>query len=475
MKSILLLFAILLVGYGPLHAQLRESVTWTRLNCQGINLPVIGRLQTVGPDGTGNSYWSIGCETLDRDYSDFSKYKSYLKELGVGYARIQSGWAKTEKEKGKYDFRWLDVIVDGLLEEGIRPWICLCYGNPLYATEADLNARIFTDRSTMEAWTKYVRATVRHYKGKVTMYEVWNEPDGGNGIKKPEHYGDLFAETGKAIRKEDGNVLIAGFGICSPARTDYLKKAMDRIKERNAVQYMDKVTFHAYWANPDDVTPSILNMQKLLKGYSPHIGLLQGESGCPSQLEYGHALKNKEWSEYQQVKWDLRRMINDFSLGIPSSIFTFVDLNYGWMLQSFGMIRMNLKNEPIYKRPSFYGVQNMVSVLTTETQPDNNIEAECPNGKTVSCVGLQRKGRTIGYMLWFSDDVPTANLDRQKVTVIIKGANLHNIAYVDMVTGKVHDMSSLVVGRFPDNTMKLTNSPLWDAPILIIERDAIKF
>ena len=62
-----------------LNAQLRESVTWTKLNSHAANLPVIGKLKTISSDGSGKSWWSIGCETLDRDYSDFSKYKPYLK------------------------------------------------------------------------------------------------------------------------------------------------------------------------------------------------------------------------------------------------------------------------------------------------------------------------------------------------------------------------------------------------------------
>lgn len=75
------------------------SVTWQQFNVHTPPLLQIGELATKPADGTGNSRWSVGCETLDRDYADFSKYKQYVGELGVGYARIQSGWAKCEQEK----------------------------------------------------------------------------------------------------------------------------------------------------------------------------------------------------------------------------------------------------------------------------------------------------------------------------------------------------------------------------------------
>ena len=137
------------------------SVTWQQFNVHTPPLLQIGVLATKPADGTGNSRWSVGCETLDRDYADFSKYKQYVGELGVGYARIQSGWAKCEQEKGKYDFAWLDKIVDGLNEEGVRPWMCLCYGNPIYGVDRNLGAGLFIKEEVMKAWCKYVRETLQ--------------------------------------------------------------------------------------------------------------------------------------------------------------------------------------------------------------------------------------------------------------------------------------------------------------------------
>ena len=43
---------------------------------------------------------TIGCETLDRDYADYHKYKEDLEQLGIKKIRLMAGWAKTEKEKG---------------------------------------------------------------------------------------------------------------------------------------------------------------------------------------------------------------------------------------------------------------------------------------------------------------------------------------------------------------------------------------
>ena len=104
--STLVLSLCLAAAFPAAWAQksvLRSSITYEKMQANGVRLPAIGELVTQAPDINKQYWWSIGCETLDRDYADFDQFN-------------QSGWAKTEKEKGKYDFAWLDHIVDGLIE-----------------------------------------------------------------------------------------------------------------------------------------------------------------------------------------------------------------------------------------------------------------------------------------------------------------------------------------------------------------------
>ena len=62
----------------------------------------------------------IGFETLDRDTFDPSKTYDLLGESGVKFARCQTGWMKCEKVLGKYDFAWLDDVVDNLSKRGVE-------------------------------------------------------------------------------------------------------------------------------------------------------------------------------------------------------------------------------------------------------------------------------------------------------------------------------------------------------------------
>ena len=127
MKKVLLTSFMILTAAIASGQALKKSVTWDNIRNHPAPLPVIGELVTTPSSLDRPSLWSVGCETLDRDYADFDKFYQYMGETGVGYARLQSGWAKSEPKKGKYDFAWLDRHVDGLISQGIHPWLCLCY------------------------------------------------------------------------------------------------------------------------------------------------------------------------------------------------------------------------------------------------------------------------------------------------------------------------------------------------------------
>lgn len=466
----LMVSAALLIALAAPAQELKKSVTWEKIQANPAPLPVIGQIAPVESDLNKDSYWSVGSETLDRDYADFEKYRQYMKETGVGYARLQSGWAKTEQKKGKYDFSWIDAHVDGLIAEGINPWMCLCYGNPIYSDHGlNLGAGIFDDGPAMDAWLRYVKACVRRWKNKVTMWEVWNEPDGGKG--SPEAYANLFVRTAKAIRQVDPDAKIASFGACSPDRA-YIRESMKHIAEAGGVKYMDYLTYHGYWPIPEDIVPAVQQLRKEMDAYSPSIGLLQGETGCPGQLEHGHALKGYEWTEYSQAKWDLRQSLTHFGMGIPYSFFTMVDLNYGWMLQSFGLIRMNGQKTPVYKRPKFYAVQNITSIFTPDMKAVDDVKVEGPENLRMTSYGLQKNGKNVGCMLWLSGNRPTSSLERTPMDVTVSGMQFTDPVYVDMLTGKVHDLKGVEKTVDGDVTV-FKGLPVWDSPVLVVEKSAV--
>ena len=95
-------------------------------------MDIAGKLKIHSSQEIEQSYVSIGFEMLDRDMFDPERCYDLIENAGIKYARCQTGWAKTEKEKGVCDFKWLDEIIDNLIRRGIIPWFSVGYGNPIY-------------------------------------------------------------------------------------------------------------------------------------------------------------------------------------------------------------------------------------------------------------------------------------------------------------------------------------------------------
>ena len=129
----------------------------------------IGTLKPRSTKEIASSRITVGCETLDRDFTDFEVYKDYLPLLGVKKIRLQAGWAKTEQIKGVYDWKWLDGIIDFAVENELEPWLETSYGNPIYeggGAKGLLNS-MPTSPEGYAAYDRWVEALVNRYKNKV--------------------------------------------------------------------------------------------------------------------------------------------------------------------------------------------------------------------------------------------------------------------------------------------------------------------
>jgi len=277
---------------------------------------------------SGSARLGIGLECLDRDLWDIKPALGALKELGVARGRLQSGWAKTEKEKGVYDFAWLDEVVDGVCAAGVEPWISLSYGNPLYAP-AGTKARadgiglspLLTDEGTA-AWRRYVRATVSRFKDRVKVWEVWNEPECGIFFKvRPgstwcADYLELLRITAGEIRAADPAARVAAGATAGTPGDDQIAGMF----ERGFAQMADIYTFHGYSAVPERFGRTAAATYAMIRRNAPKVEIWRGEAGLPSAPSGHGALSNVKTSEAVQCRWMARHLVRD--LADPSIAFT---------------------------------------------------------------------------------------------------------------------------------------------------------
>lgn len=293
-----------------------------------------GALQLTTQDPVKRVWgYSIGMETLDRELYELPAVLPALKILPVKQARLQSGWSRTEKVAGVYDFTWLDDCVDKLVAMGIEPWISVGFGNPLYIPEAtDYGAvgwvPLYSD-TAMKAWLNYVTAVATRYKGKVVYFEIWNEPWNvqfwRNGTPSPQDYAAFAVPTMKAMRAVyPGAKFVTGSVTLSSASMDFAKGFLNA----GVADHADVLCFHQYARVPDDYYVTKVNkFRAMLAAYPRPMTLWQGEGGAPSKADTTGVLSTYEWDEKVQAKWLMRKQVAEAyaELG-SSSYFHLIDL-----------------------------------------------------------------------------------------------------------------------------------------------------
>lgn len=438
----------------------------------GIPFPVAGKIQPRHAREIAGSNWSVGAETMDRDYTIYDNWKSYLGPLGVKKARIQGGWAKTEKQKGVFDYAWLDHVVFDMPKQGVEPWMCLCYGNPIYEGGGDpqIKGRVPTSEVGLAAWANWVRKTVDRYKQQIDEWEVWNEP---NYDITPADYARLLVLTAETVKSVQPNATIIAFGLGSGVNFKYARSVLELLRQQGKVGVIDQISHHRHQANPDVRDPEI-ELEKVVAEYSDAITIRQGEAGCPSEIGKKRAMANYPWTELIQSKHVLRRMLGDLGRDKETSCFAIVDMKYPDEMNRKGLLRARDDRTVEYPKPAYYSVQNLAAVFDNRLVRIREFPCEgAVEGKAMSVYGYRHEpsGRTV-VSLWFNGDVPTNDNGKTAVDLGFRGASFAQPCYVDLRTGRVYEIPR---DRWSTAGGMVTfkQVPLYDSPVLIADKAAL--
>lgn len=356
-------------------------------------LEEVGKMPTRSSLEVKSSPLGVGYELLDhRCGYDFDKTIPIMAQSGVKWARLQSGWPRAEQVEGVYDFGWLDHIVDSLRSIGIQPWISLSFGNKIYMDAEGVGPHktlmfsptAFGERG-IRGWENYCKAMTEHFKGRVSHWEVWNEPNAGFLRKpdirdrivpeEPEVYAHLVAITEKAVHSVDPEAkIIAGSISGGGLHNGYIRDLFTA----GIAEHIDIFSYHPYGSVPELYWPERLQYIKdLIEHSGKKIEIWQGENGRPS--DWNITRKGWKYTQVNQAKHLTRRYLTDLKLGITmSSYFLCCDIGNGYnpegKVYSQGVIDANDENN--YKpKVSFRAMQNFARIFDSETQKMNiNLE-----------------------------------------------------------------------------------------------------
>lgn len=446
--------------------------------------PQMKRIGTIKPRSVGEiagQNWSIGCETLDRDFTNWDSYKDYLVPLGIKKIRLQGGWAKCERDQGKYDWRWLDRVIDDARSRGLEIMLQTNYGNPIYpgGGSRHLSGGFPTSDEAWAAWDKWVEAMATRYKGKVRDWEMWNEPD-GNKNHTPEMVADINIRTAEIIKRVIPDARIAGGVLCGP-KPEFTEGWLKRVTEKQKQSLFTWFIYHGYTRNPDEKHyEGVEKLKALFQQYAPTIKPWQGEAGTQSEFCLGGALSKYPWTELTQSKWNLRRMLGDLGHDVESLVFSMADLDYnrwdGYQLgdlDRYGLVKTDKQYRLLKVKMAYYAVQNVVAVFddTLERVPDYPCEVQCEKATTFFIYKNKQSGQQM-LVFWDKSAVPSNQNDTVPATFTIAKGNFTEPVWVDLITGGIHEIPAEKIARDGDK-LTFKDIPVYDAPTLIGDKSLI--
>jgi F5/8 type C domain len=260
------------------------------LDEQGDNLALITR--GTGVTVSSTNHGAAG-EKTTHDMLWPVHYDLGLKWVRVSYWDSVFNWHYAEQEKGK-------IVIDPLADEtmtetvrnGINPVLCLAYGNWLYSKEASQTPKIEpippystatkqiwpvpfewppppTDSPEhFQAWLRFVGTMVRHFKGRIKYYEIWNEQNGNwnsyyneksKTDKAIQDYCRLVKETVRVIRGEYPEAKIM-LGSVSGFDREYMTACL----KQGVGPLVDVIPWHPFYGTKQD-SPTYRNYRSDVK------------------------------------------------------------------------------------------------------------------------------------------------------------------------------------------------------------------
>ena len=466
-------------------------------------LKKIGNIKPKSSKEVKFSQIGIGFEKLDRNVFDPEKAYDKVAETGIKWARIQSGWQRTETKKGVYDFDWIDSIVDNLIDRGIQPWVCLCYGNELYNEEAKEVfgavgcVPMFNDEQK-QGWRNYVKAFTKHFKDRIEYYEVWNEPDGSWCWKhgpSGKELGEFTIETAKAVKEVFPEAKVIGGAVCMRSM-NFLNDAF----LTGMGDYIDYISFHEYVRDETHVFEKVKTYRALIDKFNPNIGLIQGESGSQSRSGGHGALHFAGWTEASQAKQLARHTIADIMTGVLfTSYFSCLDmieglrgvvgdkatyLDYGY----FGVLGADFDDDghstgEYYRKPSFYTLQNIASIFANgyeqcelpiffRSEPSqwvmgHNVER---NQAVVGCF-KRKNGEAMVY--WYPSNILTTTFEGT-ISLEVLTDHKKDMKIVDVMDGSIYEIPDELVEEVGNGVYIIKNLPIKDTPLILTFGDFLE-
>lgn len=320
-----------------------------------------------------------------------------LAEGGFRWVRMDLAWARTEREKGRYDFSAYDRLLTALRPHQILALFILDYSNSLYEEEQS----VATDAGR-RAYARWAAAAAAHFRGQGILWEIWNEPN-ISGFWKPEpnveDYAAMALAAARAIRDA-----APGEAIIGPATSTIDLEFLEGCFKVGLLEWWDAVSVHPYRRSaPESAAVEYHRLRQLIARYAPADKSIPIVSG-----EWGYSSVWDGFDPAGQGELLARQWLTNLSQDIPVSIW------YDWhddgrdpheAEHHFGTVEhQEYRNrQPLYDaKPAYLAAKTLTATLV-----GYRFSKRIATGNHASYALLFQKGDRQRLAVWTTGSEPT--------------------------------------------------------------------
>jgi hypothetical protein len=396
-------------------------------------------------------------------------YDLGLKWVRVAYWESVFNWHYAEQEKAR-------IVIDPLADEtmsecahnGVDVVLCLAYGNWLYSKEAALpekpepvppyrtaSKQLWpvpfewppppTDSEEhFQAWLNFVATSVRHFKGRIRYYEIWNEQNlnwsayykgNSRSSESIDQYCRLVKETVKVIRREypEAKIMLGSVG-------HFDREYMSACFQRGVAPLVDVIPWHPFYGTRQD-QPEYRSYRADVKAWKKTCAeagfkgeYMATESGYyapypPPEKPFGGGAV----SEIVKAKC-LARYIT-MSVGLDLTTFWNTTWHhYKWW--DLGLFRNSFSADPIsptQPQAAYYVLRNLCTLLESVTPASIDLKfSNTEKEMDVDAFSLPNGDKLIG--VWLSGE-PTDDTSQSITDIAFPNQSISSVAGIDVLNG----------------------------------------
>lgn len=267
---------------------------------------------------------------FDNSLAVMEKRAAMAQAAGIKWERAEFKPGQANPARGQYDFSYWDKLFDILDRHGLSYLGLWSHYFPTY--DKGYTQQCYDD------YLDTLKVAAKRYRGRVTAWEIWNEPNIHFWSGPKDDYAKLLNATWDILKAEDPQNRVVGFSMAGLG-LDFIDKYVAQ-----GVKF-DDISVHPYRGDPDErvFMADLASVTNRSRGTRTWLTEMGWPTGC-DRLTY---------SEIVQAAYYARAYLTAAGCGAVHSIYgyDFVDDGFNVLERenNFGIIRRDFTPKPAYR------------------------------------------------------------------------------------------------------------------------------